>query len=83
MIFVFAIFSVAGSYYFTQHRLKNAWYLEGIVQHLEGGAMLMYLLKTLVGFFILYCNLVPISLPVTLEMIRFFQASYINQVMWL
>lgn len=29
-------------------------------------------------FFILYNNLIPISLQVTLEIVRFFQASYIN-----
>lgn len=31
-------------------------------------------------FFILYNNLIPISLQVTLELVRFFQAVYINNV---
>lgn len=34
-------------------------------------------------FFILYNNLIPISLQVTLEMVRFFQAFYINSVCFL
>uniref|UniRef100_A0A914HZ23 Phospholipid-transporting ATPase n=1 Tax=Globodera rostochiensis TaxID=31243 RepID=A0A914HZ23_GLORO len=33
----------------------------------------------LLTFFILYNNLIPISLQVTLEVVRFFQASYINR----
>ncbi|KAJ1359226.1 amino acid transporter tat1 [Parelaphostrongylus tenuis] len=41
----------------------------------DGGTSFLWHVLT---FFILYNNLIPISLQVTLEIVRFFQASYIN-----
>uniref|UniRef100_A0AC35U092 Phospholipid-transporting ATPase n=1 Tax=Rhabditophanes sp. KR3021 TaxID=114890 RepID=A0AC35U092_9BILA len=52
-------------------KLENAWYL--------GTNRSNPFYWDFITFFILYNNLIPISLQVTLEMVRFFQASYINQ----
>lgn len=37
-------------------------------------------LWSVITFFILYNNLVPISLQVSIEVVRFFQAAFINSV---
>uniref|UniRef100_A0AAF5D3S5 Phospholipid-transporting ATPase n=1 Tax=Strongyloides stercoralis TaxID=6248 RepID=A0AAF5D3S5_STRER len=50
--------------------LQNAWYLGMIGKN--------SLFWDFITFFILYNNLIPISLQVTLEIVRFFQAAYIN-----
>uniref|UniRef100_A0A0N5BVR4 Phospholipid-transporting ATPase n=1 Tax=Strongyloides papillosus TaxID=174720 RepID=A0A0N5BVR4_STREA len=50
--------------------LQHAWYL-GLI----GKNSLFW---DFITFFILYNNLIPISLQVTLEIVRFFQAAYIN-----
>uniref|UniRef100_A0AC34FA08 Phospholipid-transporting ATPase n=1 Tax=Panagrolaimus sp. ES5 TaxID=591445 RepID=A0AC34FA08_9BILA len=51
--------------------LDDAWYLGKIAETNFAWNVLT--------FFILYNNLIPISLQVTLELVRFFQAGYINQ----
>uniref|UniRef100_A0AC35GRY5 P-type ATPase N-terminal domain-containing protein n=1 Tax=Panagrolaimus sp. PS1159 TaxID=55785 RepID=A0AC35GRY5_9BILA len=51
--------------------LSDAWYLGKIAETNFAWNVLT--------FFILYNNLIPISLQVTLELVRFFQAGYINQ----
>ncbi|KAK9875763.1 hypothetical protein WA026_009559 [Henosepilachna vigintioctopunctata] len=53
--------------------LKTDWYLD-----LEGGAVQLFFYN-LLTFVILFNNLIPISLQVTLEVVRFIQAIFINQ----
>lgn len=58
--------------FWTQKHSHTDWYL-GI-----GDFMSMSLGYNLLTFFILYNNLIPISLQVTLELVRFLQAIFIN-----
>ncbi|XP_017837733.1 probable phospholipid-transporting ATPase IA isoform X3 [Drosophila busckii] len=58
--------------FWTREHAKTAWYL-GI-----GDFVSMSLGFNLLTFFILYNNLIPISLQVTLELVRFLQAMFIN-----
>ena len=53
---------------------NDHWYLREVEQHSNP-------LFTFLTFVILYNNLVPISLQVTLEVVRFFQAQFINSDM--
>ncbi|PAV86956.1 hypothetical protein WR25_25624 isoform B [Diploscapter pachys] len=68
-----AIISAAGTVVWTNNNIPDAWYLE-FLQH---GSRTGFFWGCLT-FFILYNNLIPISLQVTLEVVRFFQAFYIN-----
>ncbi|CAI5443943.1 unnamed protein product [Caenorhabditis angaria] len=68
-----AIISAIGSEFWRQSNIPNAWYLS-FLEHDPKGSFLWGVLT----FFILYNNLIPISLQVTLEIVRFFQAIYIN-----
>ncbi|XP_072152042.1 phospholipid-transporting ATPase IA isoform X4 [Bemisia tabaci] len=54
----------------TYNRLGFDWYL--------GDGMKKTFLNNLLTFIILYNNLIPISLQVTLEVVRFLQAGFIN-----
>lgn len=56
-------------------KLRNTdhWYLYGLEDKLSSNYFFV-----LLTFIILYNNLIPISLQVTLEMVRFIQASFIN-----
>uniref|UniRef100_A0AC34QJV5 Phospholipid-transporting ATPase n=1 Tax=Panagrolaimus sp. JU765 TaxID=591449 RepID=A0AC34QJV5_9BILA len=65
-----ALICGGGAEIYDEFFLTNAWYLGKI-----GDANFAWNVLT---FFILYNNLIPISLQVTLELVRFFQASYIN-----
>ncbi|TKR68028.1 hypothetical protein L596_024078 [Steinernema carpocapsae] len=65
-----AIISAVGAYFFDSHYLPNAFYLKAVDNP--------HFAWNVLTFFILYNNLIPISLQVTLELVRFFQASYIN-----
>uniref|UniRef100_A0A0R3RW30 Phospholipid-transporting ATPase n=1 Tax=Elaeophora elaphi TaxID=1147741 RepID=A0A0R3RW30_9BILA len=64
--------SAVGAYFFDHKQLINAYYL-GF--QAKGSFDFFWNMLT---FFILYNNLIPISLQVTLELVRFFQAVYIN-----
>ncbi|KAK0417961.1 hypothetical protein QR680_013300 [Steinernema hermaphroditum] len=65
-----AVVSAIGAYFFDSNYLPNAFYLNAVdTPHFAWNVL---------TFFILYNNLIPISLQVTLELVRFFQASYIN-----
>jgi phospholipid-transporting ATPase len=66
------VISVIGAELFNRIFLVDAFYLNRFKK-------LSFLWNALT-FFILYNNLIPISLQVTLEIVRFFQAGYINQV---
>ncbi|KAK6741578.1 hypothetical protein RB195_009443 [Necator americanus] len=68
-----AIVSAVGAEFWRKANLPAMWYLS----FLESDARASFLWQVLT-FFILYNNLIPISLQVTLEIVRFFQASYIN-----
>ncbi|PIC41418.1 hypothetical protein B9Z55_008841 [Caenorhabditis nigoni] len=68
-----ALISAAGSEIWRGHNIPQAWYLS-FLEHDPKGSFLWGVLT----FFILYNNLIPISLQVTLEIVRFFQAIYIN-----
>lgn len=67
-----ALICGGGAEIYDEFFLANAWYLGKI-----GNVNFAWNVLT---FFILYNNLIPISLQVTLELVRFFQASYINNV---
>ncbi|KAH8415892.1 hypothetical protein KR222_003038 [Zaprionus bogoriensis] len=58
--------------FWSQRHSKTDWYL-GI-----GDFVSLSLGYNLLTFFILYNNLIPISLQVTLELVRFLQAIFIN-----
>ncbi|CAD6185628.1 unnamed protein product [Caenorhabditis auriculariae] len=68
-----ALISAAGSEIWRSNNIPQAWYLS-FLQSDSRGSFLWGVLT----FFILYNNLIPISLQVTLEIVRFFQAGYIN-----
>lgn len=63
----------AGASAWWMHVNPNHWYLS----ELQSDASANFFL-TLLTFIILYNNLIPISLQVTLEMVRFIQAHFIN-----
>ncbi|KHN72946.1 putative phospholipid-transporting ATPase IA [Toxocara canis] len=67
-----AVVSAIGAHFYEETRLKDAYYLEFF------GSKQSNFFWNVLTFFILYNNLIPISLQVTLELVRFFQASYIN-----
>ncbi|KAH7728267.1 putative phospholipid-transporting ATPase IA [Aphelenchoides avenae] len=70
ILVVLALASAGGSEFYNHFFLYDAHYLpEQPGSHFAWNA---------VTFFILYNNLIPISLQVTLEFVRFFQASYIS-----
>ncbi|VDM19251.1 unnamed protein product [Wuchereria bancrofti] len=71
-LIVLAVISATGAYFFDHKRLMHAYYLSS-----QGKGTFNFFWNTLT-FFILYNNLIPISLQVTLELVRFFQAVYIN-----
>lgn len=52
---------------------QSHWYLDGLQSKMSSNFFLIML-----TFIILYNNLIPISLQVTLEMVRFIQAHFIN-----
>uniref|UniRef100_A0A1I7UFC6 Phospholipid-transporting ATPase n=1 Tax=Caenorhabditis tropicalis TaxID=1561998 RepID=A0A1I7UFC6_9PELO len=68
-----ALISAAGSEIWRKGNIPQAWYLEFLENDPKGS-----FLWGVLTFFILYNNLIPISLQVTLEIVRFFQAIYIN-----
>ncbi|VDK46448.1 unnamed protein product [Anisakis simplex] len=72
ILLALAVFSACGAYYY-EHQLYGVAYYLGATGSKESN-----FLWNVVTFFILYNNLIPISLQVTLEMVRFFQASFIN-----
>uniref|UniRef100_A0A0K0DN76 Phospholipid-transporting ATPase n=1 Tax=Angiostrongylus cantonensis TaxID=6313 RepID=A0A0K0DN76_ANGCA len=73
VLLLLALVSAVGTELWRNFNLPDAWY----ISFLEEDARASFLWHVLT-FFILYNNLIPISLQVTLEIVRFFQASYIN-----
>jgi len=72
LIFV-AIISTVGSEFFHQtHPKENIWYVPYASEN--SGPV-----KSFITFVIVYNNLVPISLMVTLEVVKYVQAMFINQ----
>ncbi|VDL81336.1 unnamed protein product [Nippostrongylus brasiliensis] len=68
-----AVVSAVGAEFWRKQHLPNDWYIS-FLQYDSRASFPWHVLT----FFILYNNLIPISLQVTLEIVRFFQASYIN-----
>lgn len=68
-----AFISAIGAEIYNKFLLVNAKYIGNIES--------MNFAWNILTFFILYNNLIPISLQVTLEVVRFFQAVYINNVL--
>ncbi|KAK6043321.1 hypothetical protein COOONC_19174 [Cooperia oncophora] len=68
-----AVISAIGAEIWRGSHLPHAWYIS-FLQHDARASFPWHVLT----FFILYNNLIPISLQVTLEIVRFFQAGYIN-----
>ncbi|XP_054165882.1 probable phospholipid-transporting ATPase IA [Oppia nitens] len=66
------IISATASYIWKKQN-QDHWYLWGLDDKLSSNYFFV-----LLTFIILYNNLIPISLQVTLEMVRFIQASFIN-----
>lgn len=56
------------------HSNPDHWYLNDLLQPNEGANLVL----TFLTFIILYNNLIPISLQVTLELVRVIQAHFIN-----
>ncbi|VDM53665.1 unnamed protein product [Angiostrongylus costaricensis] len=73
VLLLLALVSAVGTELWRNFNLPDAWY----ISFLEVDTRASFLWHVLT-FFILYNNLIPISLQVTLEIVRFFQASYIN-----
>ncbi|VDO69688.1 unnamed protein product [Heligmosomoides polygyrus] len=67
-----SVLSAIGSQLWLREHLPSHWYISFL-----GKERVTFLWQTLT-FFILYNNLIPISLQVTMEIVRFFQANYIN-----
>lgn len=65
--------SALGSYFFSNSLEKGHWYIGFRDDNLASN-----LLYSLLTFLILYNNLIPISLQVTLEMVKFMQAIFIG-----
>ncbi|CAG9539726.1 unnamed protein product [Cercopithifilaria johnstoni] len=72
VLVVLALISAVGAYFFDHKVLMHAYYLG---PRTKGPFDFFWNALT---FFILYNNLIPISLQVTLEIVRFFQAVYLN-----
>ncbi|VDK70172.1 unnamed protein product [Onchocerca ochengi] len=72
MLITLAFVSAIGAYLCDHKQLTHAYYLG-----FQGKRSFDFFWNMLT-FFILYNNLIPISLQVTLELVRFFQAAYIN-----
>ncbi|XP_057312716.1 probable phospholipid-transporting ATPase IA isoform X2 [Hydractinia symbiolongicarpus] len=71
LLLLLALLSAIGNTVWT-NKHKSAWYLGfGDMKAQNFGF-------TFLTFFILYNNLIPISLPVTLEVVKFLQAQFIN-----
>lgn len=85
VLFFLAMISSVGSRFYNTHFIHDAWYLDpkrGQSQQSDSPkwTVVFNFVWDFITFFLLYNNLVPISLTVTLEIIRFHQAVYINQV---
>ncbi|CAG2109753.1 unnamed protein product [Medioppia subpectinata] len=72
ILLVICVISATASYIWKKQN-KDHWYLDGLEDALSSNYFFV-----LLTFIILYNNLIPISLQVTLEMVRFIQASFIN-----
>lgn len=72
ILIVLALISAVANQIWTAHHVTNHWYL-GITD-----ANPTYFILNFLTFVILYNNLIPISLQVTLEIVRFIQAIFIQ-----
>ncbi|XP_028401460.1 phospholipid-transporting ATPase IA-like isoform X1 [Dendronephthya gigantea] len=72
LLMIMAFFSSLGSYLWTKNQRAGSWYMG-----YEGRKPQSFFF-TIITFIILYNNLIPISLPVTLEIVKFIQAIFIN-----
>uniref|UniRef100_A0A914W4H3 Phospholipid-transporting ATPase n=1 Tax=Plectus sambesii TaxID=2011161 RepID=A0A914W4H3_9BILA len=73
-LIIMALVSAVGAQIWENGNIPEAWYLG------FDGSNSANFGWNLLTFFILYNNLIPISLQVTLEVVRFLQAFYINNV---
>ncbi|XP_039955977.1 probable phospholipid-transporting ATPase IA isoform X4 [Bactrocera neohumeralis] len=73
ILVVLSLTSAILNFFWTRDYAKMFWYL-GISEDIKSKNVGYNLLT----FFILYNNLIPISLQVTLELVRFLQAIFIN-----
>lgn len=72
ILIVICLISAICSVLWTKHN-QSHWYLDELQSQVTANFFLI-----LLTFIILYNNLIPISLQVTLEMVRFIQAHFIN-----
>ncbi|KPM02924.1 phospholipid-transporting ATPase IA-like protein [Sarcoptes scabiei] len=72
ILIVICLISAICSVIWSQHN-RSHWYLTELQSQMTANFFLI-----LLTFIILYNNLIPISLQVTLEMVRFIQALFIN-----
>ena len=72
ILIVMAIASAAGSEVITSGKDNDHWYLGNSDDKVN-------FFWNFLTFYILYNNLIPISLLVTLEFVKFLQAKYINK----
>lgn len=71
LLITLALLSAIGSTVWTNKHQQD-WYFGFAAEKAQNFG------KTFLTFFILYNNLIPISLPVTLEIVKFIQAQFIN-----
>lgn len=72
ILIILALISAVANQVWTLHSIKNHWYL-GI-----SDVNPTYFILNFLTFVILYNNLIPLSLQVTLEIVRFVQAIFIQ-----
>lgn len=76
LLVTLSLVSALGAEIYNKYVLSDAFYLSSLLisENFAWDAL---------TFFILYNNLIPISLQVTLEFVRFFQAYYINMAIFI
>ncbi|OLY82270.1 putative phospholipid-transporting ATPase DRS2 [Smittium mucronatum] len=73
ILLVLAVFSASGNYIFLKNNRQNLNYL--MISSYVSAAQFV---KNILTFIILYNNLIPISLMVTMEIVKYWQAQLIN-----
>ncbi|OMJ08248.1 putative phospholipid-transporting ATPase DRS2 [Smittium culicis] len=73
ILLVLAVFSASGNYIFLRNKSSKLDYL-----YIPSSVSVVQFVKNILTFIILYNNLIPISLMVTMEIVKFWQAQLIN-----
>ncbi|OMJ21448.1 putative phospholipid-transporting ATPase DRS2 [Smittium culicis] len=73
ILLILAVFSATGNYIFLKKNSSKLDYL-----YISSSISVVQFVKNILTFIILYNNLIPISLMVTMEIVKFWQAQLIN-----